>query len=425
MTGPRILIVSYNWPPRNAIGTLRPYAWAKYWSEAGAQITVLTAVKHAFDAPLDLKWPAPAGVRVIEVSYGGTELTLLDRLMRYPTLRTYLRKLKALLIKSSLISSDPRFGWRRSARPYVQRLAKKHDVVISTYGPDACHLIGYDAKHANPDLIWVADYRDLWSQNHQHEWPENVRAQIRSLERDTVGRHANLITAVSEDMISRLGKLCRTKTFLAPNGFDFTDAELAQTLTSSPRRPTRPVRLVYTGTVYAGHRDPAPLLEALASMVDNGELKHGDVVVEFYGTRLDPITRLMDNSRLRPFLLIPGHVGREDAIQIQREADLLLLLESSAPEARGVLTGKIFEYISAGRPILCVGSKPDFEIGALLSRTGTGVVANTDDMVKIIKGFVDGNSAPEWFNPQIQEIARYSRKTQSLALLAEINKCRP
>ena len=53
----RIVIVTYNWPPRNAIGTHRPYSWARYWSEAGAKITVLTAAKHAFDAPLDLYLP--------------------------------------------------------------------------------------------------------------------------------------------------------------------------------------------------------------------------------------------------------------------------------------------------------------------------------------------------------------------------------
>ena len=71
MSGPRIVIVTYDWPPRNAISIHRPYAWARYWSEAGAQVTVLTAIKQPFDEPLDLHMPQLQEVEVIEVPYGG------------------------------------------------------------------------------------------------------------------------------------------------------------------------------------------------------------------------------------------------------------------------------------------------------------------------------------------------------------------
>ena len=64
-----ILIVTYNWPPRNAIGAHRPYSWAKYWSALGANVTVLTAKKYSFDAPLDLDLPVINGVHVVNVPY--------------------------------------------------------------------------------------------------------------------------------------------------------------------------------------------------------------------------------------------------------------------------------------------------------------------------------------------------------------------
>ena len=64
-----ILIVTYDWMPRNSIAVHRPYAWAKYWSLAGLKITVLTAKKYAYDEPLDLGLPVLDAVKVIEIPY--------------------------------------------------------------------------------------------------------------------------------------------------------------------------------------------------------------------------------------------------------------------------------------------------------------------------------------------------------------------
>lgn len=423
MAGPRILIITYNWPPRNAIGTHRPYAWAKYWSKAGARVTVLTAAKRAFDAPLDLYLPDLDDVQVIEVPYGGAGLSLLDRLVKSPRIRSYLTQIKSHLSRNAIAASDPRSGWRTAAAPFIARLAKDNDFVVSTYGPSSCHLIANDAKSENPGLIWIADYRDLWSQNPTAVRSAEGQASIRLLEESSVGRNADLITAVSEDMILKLGEFCKGRLVLSPNGFDLESRELEEILAIPPAPHAKPLRVVHTGTVYPGHRDPMPLLEVLADMVDRKELKHGDMTIDFYGSRVESITQLMSNQRFRPFLRTPGHVKRENALRIQREADLLLLLESSEPEARGVLTGKIFEYISAGRPIVCVGSRPDFEIGQLLHRTGTGVVLDMNDskhIAQIIQDRLDGNGPPEWFNPKLEEIARYTRKGQSLKLLAEM-----
>lgn len=425
MTGPRILIVTYNWPPRNAIGTHRPYAWAKYWSEAGARVTVLTAAKRAFDAPLDLYLPVPAGVRVIEVPYGGAGLSVIDRWSRNRTARNILKWVRGRLRNATAATTDPRSGWRTAAQPLVAELAKENDFVVSTYGPEACHLLAHDIKTVSPRLIWVADYRDLWSQSPMGGWTDGVKASIRSLEEASVGRHADVVTAVSEDMVEKLGEFCRGRRILSPNGFDLELRDLEKILASSGGRNSKPLRLVHTGTVYPDQRDPTPLLETLANMLERGELRAGDVVLEFYGGRVTPILQLMKNPRFEPFLRVPGHVAREEAIRIQREADLLLLLESSAPEARGVLTGKVFEYISAGRPILCIGSRPEFEIGLLLRRTGTGVVADLgdpDSIASIIRHQLSDLRLPDWFAPNLEEIGKYTRKGQAIHLLAEMNK---
>ena len=64
-----ILIIAYDWPPRNVISTHRVYSFAKYWSKIGHTITVLTAKKKFFDRPLDLFLPRLPNVKVINLDY--------------------------------------------------------------------------------------------------------------------------------------------------------------------------------------------------------------------------------------------------------------------------------------------------------------------------------------------------------------------
>ena len=68
------------------------------------------------------------------------------------------------------------------------------------------------------------------------------------------------------------------------------------------------------------------------------------------------------------------YLPRPEALALQRDSEALLLLIPEADgRGRGVLSGKVFEYLAAERPILaCV--PPDGEAAALLRETDAGVV---------------------------------------------------
>lgn len=419
-----IVIVTYNWPPRNAIGTHRPYAWARYWREAGARVTVLTARKHAFDEPLDMPLPAPNGVNVIEVPYGSTGGTLANRVLKSQRARRLAKSVNAWLARKTGSGIDPRATWREAACTTASRLASETDVVVSTFGPAAAHLIAADMKVTNPNLHWVADYRDLWSQAHTVDLMEQVRTEMRKAELSSVGAHADLLTAVSGDMVLQLSKLTGKTVLKVPNGFDIDEDDVRQRLKSPPKKPDGPLRIVYTGMIYKGHRDPTPLLEALVQLHSDKRLESGEVTVDFYGARVEVAEELANNPKYAPFVRIMGHVPRENALQAQREAGLLLLLESAAPEARGTLTGKLFEYMAAGRPILCIGSEPEYEIGEVLSKTGTGLVFGPDSYPKIAEAILatkNGYGLYERYNPDLEKVLAFSRKRVAIELLNRIN----
>jgi glycosyltransferase involved in cell wall biosynthesis len=423
VTDLRIAIVTYNWPPRNAIGTHRPYAWAKYWAELGANVTVITAKKYAHDAPLDLIMPSIDGVEIIEVPYGSAATRVGGRFLRSEALRRIARNVKGWLRRRTKKSIDVRGAWFTAAAPLARSVADRVDVVVSTFGPAAAHRIASDMKRHNPKIYWVADYRDLWSQSHI-DMSEDESSKARQLEQSTVGENADLLTAVSEDMVLQLKSLTGKPVKLSPNGFDIEDEILQFHLGEHAKPISKPIRIVYTGMLYEGKLDPEPLLEALVELRSEEKIKNGDVTVDFYGARIDVARRLTKRVEYAPFIRLKGHVARAEALEAQQKADLLLLLGSPDPGARGVLTGKVFEYIASGTPIIGLGSKKDYEIPKLLEQTGTGISFEQHEIEPIkalIMAILRGDGGTEFYKPVLSRIQSYSRRKQALDLYAEFD----
>ena len=146
----KILIITYNWPPRNSIGTHRPYSWAKHWAGQGASVTVLTSEKCSFDAPLDLALPAIPGVEVVSVFYLGTRRQSLKETSdaRLPKSMAFwavhfLKRARFVLSKALGLSIDVRGRWTKPAWSHAFELMSDNqfDVVVSTYGPAAAHRV--------------------------------------------------------------------------------------------------------------------------------------------------------------------------------------------------------------------------------------------------------------------------------------------
>ena len=427
-----IVIVAYQWPPMNSIATHRPYAWAKHWSEAGARITVLTAQKTVFDGPLDLEAPGLENVGVIEVPYLKGASYILKNSSGYWLIKKA-KQLKYFLSQYGVASGSSRSLWRKAAQPFALQLAKEADVVVTTFNPDAAHLIGYDMKSFNPNLLWIADYRDLWSLRHNLDAPKRTRATMRKTELATVGEKADIALTVSEDLTQQLAHFLKKEAHCVPNGFDADEEEVTQRLTNKQTQQPGTTRIVYTGVIYKNYRDPVPVLEAIVSLVSENKIRSDAVTVDFYGSHNEVAEELAKNTAYKPFIRLMGHVSRERAIRAQREAGLLLIMESPKAEARGVLTGKLFEYLVAGRPILCVGSLPEYEIGQLLKKTGTGRAFGPNDQAalkEIILETLEGRGLHESYSPKLEEILAYSRKRQALSLLnlitaKKISKTKP
>jgi glycosyltransferase involved in cell wall biosynthesis len=153
------------------------------------------------------------------------------------------------------------------------------------------------------------------------------------------------------------------------NGCDFDD------FAGIEYRRAERFRITHTGSFF-GKRSPRPFLEALAS----SDL---DVVARFVGDFRSADREWAEELGLGDRLELHPYVPRRRSLELQRDSEaLLLLIPEAAGRGRGVLSGKVFEYLAAERPILAV-VPPDGAAASLIRETGAGVVAPPDDVEAI------------------------------------------
>lgn len=427
-----ILIIAYDWPPRNSIACHRPYAWAKYWSASGAKVRVLTAKKCSFDEPLGLNLPILPNVDVEEVLYWPVTSINTNRLkltdssdfnkIKHKAIN-FLKKIKNPISKYLGINYDIRDRWAIKADLIAAEIVKKENIniLVSTFGPRSCHAIAHELKKTFPKLIWIADYRDLWSKNHLSGLSPYQKNKEEKLERTYVSM-ADLITTVSPPLADSLQELLTKPVEVIYNGFDISIEEVEENF-KKIRLPLkdRPLRIIYTGMIYPGRRDPSPLFEAINSLLENGKVSQNQIEIHFYGNKNFNLQEIVKTHNATSYVHLHGHVSREEALDAQKEADILLLLESGEPDAIGMLTGKIFEYISSGTPVLSLGSSADSMIARVINQCGVGVACGTDmKSIQVMLECTLFSTNNELYKPNFHEIKKFSRKLQAANFLARI-----
>lgn len=267
-------------------------------------------------------------------------------------------------------------GWQPFAVKAGAEFLRKEkvDVILSSSSPVTSHLIARELKRKH-NIPWVADFRDLWSQNHDYHYSPLRRALDRRLERKTLSRADALVT-VSEPWAEKLRTLHQRKPIYAiTNGFDPEEVNIP------PAKLTAKFTITYTGTIYTGKQDPTKLFAALRDLISDKAMEPSDIEVRFYGTGVVWLEREINRYGLSNVVKHYERLPKEVAVGKQRESQLLLLLRWEDPQERGWHSGKVYEYLAARRPILATGGAKDV-IQELLEETGAGICAATIAEVK-------------------------------------------
>lgn len=431
----KILIVTAFFPPQNSIASLRPYSWAKYWSLAGHKVTVLTTPKKetSADSPMPfvnfevievpvpwlkffgrLRQPHRTGVFPAEISSAGISKHLNFR----ARLGEWFKRLQRTYgVVYGVRMPDPLDLWARVA---VRRVSDQTwDLVVSTAGPYSVHAPAYRLYKRGLAKQWIADWRDLWVDHHIFPGLAGFRMLERYMERKWCTA-ASAITTVSQPLADVMAAKYGNKVSVIFNGFDIDDLELLPTQSIFPDDGV--TRIVYTGTIYAGKQDPTPLFQAIAQLAIESDLSPDRLQVLFCGNNAD-VSEIAGTHGVADFVKYLGFMPRSRALQMQRDADVLLFLPLESDSAQGILTGKLFEYIYSGSLIWSVGRSDDASVASVLKAADCGVVM-ARDVLKIKAAIiellehscVDVQSATR-HKRYDAFIDKYSRREQALRML--------
>ncbi len=426
----KILIISHYFPPENnmaMIATLRPLSWAKYWSRAGHEICILTTAKSENqNLQFQLSQNISGNVRIEGVKY------ILSRPEENPALKTKNNKqsnsfgiypfLRKILINSrQLIGAGHLFyGSDFWILPAIKKSLKvykewKFDIIVSTFGPPASHVVAGILKQKF-NIFWVADYRDLWSDQKFSSAKFPFSSIEKHIEYFTV-KDADILTTVSLPLAEKLKKRFSKPVKVIANGFD--EPEAIKTIDELLPK-TQKIRLVYTGNIYFKKQDIRILFEAIALLAKNNISIREKLEILFYGWDIANLNELVRQYCLESIVSVKGFVAREVALSAQRNADALIFLDWNDKNEDGILTGKIFEYIFSGTPILGIGASLNTAAGRLIKESETGILlgASVEAIANAIKELLEGRKLE--YLPNQEVLSQYTREMLANKMLKEI-----
>jgi glycosyltransferase involved in cell wall biosynthesis len=413
----KVLLVTLYFPPAGGGGVQRSLKLAQYLPALGIETHVL--------APDDPKWVhhdpelrVPTQAWVHRVRYLGLRARKPTEALRAAD------GLERALVQASittrrLLVPDASVTWNLTAIPAAIRIVRRHgiDVVVTTSPPGSIHLAGAAVRRTT-GARWLADLRDPLVGN-PHRRADTAATRARQAANEQVARlvtrRADAISCVSEAIAEEVRALgARGVVRTIANGCDFDDFAGLEY-----ERASR-FRITHTGSFF-GKRDPRPFLQALH---DSGL----DVVARFVGDFRSTDRDWAESLGLGDRLELVGYAPRAEALRLQRDSEALLLLVPDANgRGKGVLSGKVFEYLAAGRPILAA-VPPDGAAAQLIRETGAGIVVAPDDVAglraaleSLHERFVDtGLLSIELTGDLRRRLSRQARVEETAELLGEI-----
>ena len=367
----KVLLIGYPFPLRRG-GSPRLLGLAKYLPEFGWQPIILTA-------PLSEK--SDNRYNIVETGYREAAgfWRKLFRLNPEKDLRKQIKSRFGINAKKSFLDSlltlvgdcinypDSDKGWKPFAIKTGKDILDREDIsaIISTSAPVTGHIIARELKSRH-NIPWVADLRDLWTQNHNYSYSRLRKMIDKRLELKTLGAADALVT-VSQPWADKLGTLHKGRPIYSiTNGFD-------PNLINIPPIPlTTRFTISYTGTIYPHYQDPALLFSALKELISQHNIDPERFEVRFFGSREEWLEKEAVEYGLAKIVRQYGQVTRDESLQRQRESQILMLLNWDDPAENGTIPGKIFEYMAALRPVIAIGGSQEDVIQKILTETKIG-----------------------------------------------------
>ena len=388
----RILIVSPFFASENSIASIRFTKIGKYLAKDGNTVDVLCGKMHAEmieDNTLkcDIKWFE----KVIRVKFPGLYYLPLKvpsgnaensgEKKKFRIIEEILAKFYKI-IRNDFSSSIWLFVWDRILAALCINAIKREkwqyfDVVITTYSPMLSHYVGRYLKKKRMCGIWIADYRDPFlGQREKKMIPGFVFQDNLKVE-----KMADFVTTVSkgtkEQIAEEAGKdkdEIRKKIHVVYNGYDIDDRQNIKTT----KRKNEKLQIAYCGMLGIVKnrfvRSPEMLFKALWELKEEGKVQFNELEFIYAGPSSDYLKQCAKKYNVLDIVKDCGYVTREKSLEIQSQADIILLCSWNTNKEQGILTGKFYEAMLLEKKVLALisGEKGNSELKEIIQDCNIG-----------------------------------------------------
>ncbi|MCR5036201.1 MAG: glycosyltransferase family 4 protein [Bacteroidales bacterium] len=422
----RVLIITYYWPPSGGSGVQRWLKMSKYLPENGWQPVIYTAE--------DAEYPVEDQSLMNDVA---PEAEVIRRpiVEPYTFYKKFLgikkgEKVKAgfindgakktgwkenlsVWLRGNLFIPDARCWWIRPSVRFLKRYLKEHpvDAIISTGPPHSMHLIAKEL-HKKFNIPWVADFRDPWTDIDFYKDLKLTRRSDRKhhrLERQVLSEATRVVT-VGWDCAKDLENHGANNVAVITNGYDFFD------ISNENYQKTSILTMSHIGIIGA-NRNPEMFWEAISEL-------DIPMKIRLIGQIDNSVIESIKRHNIENYVEIIPYIPHNQVIDEQQKSDVLLLFVNNTPNAKGILTGKLFEYIASGRPILSIGPE-NGDSARILNETQSGVTVDFNDkekMKSVIRDFVKKYNDNQLITRHNETVEKYSRRNLTKDFVKLLNE---
>lgn len=382
----KVLIITYYWPPSGGSGVQRWLKFVKYLPSFGIEPHIIVPDGAQYpdvdesllkDIPKEVslyRVPILEPYRIFSLLTGtdpktATRASFIQNMER----KNWKSKL-SFWVRSNLFIPDARMFWiRPAARAAVKVIQKERiDTLITTGPPHSCHLAGLRVKKAMPNIHWLADFRDPWTDIDYFKdlaLTSFANKRHHALEKRVL-QNADNVIVIGDTMAEDFERMGAQKTTVIHNGFDTEDM-------SAPSKKIDAYTITYAGTM-GKSRNPDTLWTAMDSLWHTDPEKAAKWRIQLVG-RIDPLVgESIQNKKWKDQVVWFDYMDHDRLHSMLTASDVLLVVVNKAPNAKGILTGKIFEYLASGRPVLALGPE-DGDLAAILRNISNANIFNHEN----------------------------------------------
>ncbi len=418
----KVLIITYYWPPAGGPGVQRWLKFVKYLRDFDIEPIVYVPENPHYplqDKSLEIEVPENITILKLPIKepYGLAKLFSKNKTKKISSgiitnnKQGFLEKC-LLWIRGNFFIPDARVGWVKPSVRYLKSYLESNpiDVIISSGPPHSLHLIGLELKKET-GIPWVADFRDPWTSIGYHKklkLSKHSQKKHKRLE-SKVLQTCDTILVTSPLTKRQFETITDTPIEVITNGYDI---EIS---------PAEELDIEFTishiGSLLS-ERNPEILWKVFSELISENKEFASKFKLQLAGTVSDDVLLSIKKNGLKNHLKNFGYISHQEAVNLQKKSQVLLLIEIDSIDTRVIIPGKLFEYMASNRPILALGPK-ESDVEPLIDSTKTGEYFDYSKEKEIKKLISD------WFNDyknnklmiHSQGVTEFSRKklTKKLA----------